>query len=1029
MANCNKQRLNITCGTDVELHDTLIFDGETFDPALSVGITANLVSSLGKRTALEVEVADGGLIIYVPWEERNAGYYGLEVTGTCNSKKWATYADSLIHYTRATEMGVAEVTIESDYYDITQVVGYRYSTSPINAVTATVDDQVGTPSVEYQYDGKNINFDFHNLKGQPFTYADLTPAQKAELKGEQGDSAVYDPSSPDAPDFVMANTTGDSTTKAMTQKAVTDELEKIDVWEETDFSISGYPTSFMYINGSVWGRTSSPGSNSNSCVVVKIDDTGILPFHPGDELEVVAKSTASTFVRFLSAEETFVNKGTIHFATDGNTPAISAGTKATIIVPEDAAWVIVKRGNAGASFPEHIYITKRKSYYKDKIDGTVGNESYALNGIKLCNKNSGDPLDRVLALADSAWSVSDFIPCAPNDVIHFGNGGHESNTSCIHFYNASKSFVGNLASNDYSSNYGDYTIPSESLIRYVRLSYKTNGIVVVNDEVKFRADTANETNDVEIESLFIGQTAEQEYSGTGAGSTSVTINLGHLKEGARHRLVLQNPEDLTLFQLRGVTPTFYIHYGTPNIPVPEYVDFTARENEHYEIIFRAASGTSANFTLLAPGAGIPEQVAAQIETNTQNIATINTSLAKQDFISNNLHINSRWNNNAGQGSKSGSDPVILRLFHFSDIHGDNNAAAGLLSIINKYTNDGVLNTGDVRVTSADYTTEDDLTNGIPWYINTGLAAKSMFTVGNHDIPEAIEDSPDRREQTFDALFANFYSGWGVTLPTGYNDPESIHYKATYWHKDFQNSKIRLIGLDCMHYFGGVVDPVTGETTTQPNSGGWPSKSQELWFIEKLNETLTGSGSTVEGWKVLIACHYSLDNFSGDNAEWDDTTHRFIVNESATGGRVMLANGVEQTRWNRGASYTAATKLHLRNTNGSVNNFGNIINAWMTNENYADNFIAWISGHRHSDYLYYPTQFPNVLCIGINQAGERRATRMVYHGTEHGIINALFIDPVLNIIKVVRFGNTIDQWLVHRTYLCYNYATKKVISEG
>ena len=131
MANCNKQQLNITCGTDVVLHDTLIFDGETFDPALSTGITANLVSSLGKRTALEVEVADGGLIIYVPWVERNAGYYGLEVTGTCNSKKWATYADSLIHYTRATEMGAAEVTIESDYYDITQVVGYRYSTSPI----------------------------------------------------------------------------------------------------------------------------------------------------------------------------------------------------------------------------------------------------------------------------------------------------------------------------------------------------------------------------------------------------------------------------------------------------------------------------------------------------------------------------------------------------------------------------------------------------------------------------------------------------------------------------------------------------------------------------------------------------------------------------------------------------------------------------------------------------------------------------------------------------------------------------------
>ena len=59
---------------------------------------------------------------------------------------------------------------------------------------------------------------------------DLTPEERASLKGDkgdQGDSAVYDPSSPDAPDFVMANTTGQSTTKAMTQKAVTDALSQL----------------------------------------------------------------------------------------------------------------------------------------------------------------------------------------------------------------------------------------------------------------------------------------------------------------------------------------------------------------------------------------------------------------------------------------------------------------------------------------------------------------------------------------------------------------------------------------------------------------------------------------------------------------------------------------------------------------------------------------------------------------------------------------------------------------------------------
>lgn len=70
-------------------------------------------------------------------------------------------------------------------------------------------------------------------KGDAFTYSDFTQEQLEALRGPQGiqgpqgDSAVYNPDDPDTPDFVMANTTGNSTTKAMTQKAVTDELMRI----------------------------------------------------------------------------------------------------------------------------------------------------------------------------------------------------------------------------------------------------------------------------------------------------------------------------------------------------------------------------------------------------------------------------------------------------------------------------------------------------------------------------------------------------------------------------------------------------------------------------------------------------------------------------------------------------------------------------------------------------------------------------------------------------------------------------------
>lgn len=73
-------------------------------------------------------------------------------------------------------------------------------------------------------------------------------------KGDQGDSAVYNPDDPDTPVFEMASTTGQSTTKAMTQKAVTDALNQIDdslIYRKYNFVANSY-----------WNNSGSPTSTN-----------------------------------------------------------------------------------------------------------------------------------------------------------------------------------------------------------------------------------------------------------------------------------------------------------------------------------------------------------------------------------------------------------------------------------------------------------------------------------------------------------------------------------------------------------------------------------------------------------------------------------------------------------------------------------------------------------------------------------------------------------------------------------------------
>ena len=378
----------------------------------------------------------------------------------------------------------------------------------------------------------------------------------------------------------------------------------------------------------------------------------------------------------------------------------------------------------------------------------------------------------------------------------------------------------------------------------------------------------------------------------------------------------------------------------------------------------------------------------------------------------------------------------LGLLHYSDLHGDDFAAGRLLESISDYGAyiDAVVCTGDVVHYFADAT--KDYANDYKWWRKTGLAEKSLFVLGNHDgavgsdARGRLEGSSDwdfkGKAWEFDTYFGDYSDILGFKLPDGFDDPSSPYYKSCFWYKDFEAARIRIIGIDNIHY-NDSFHYLTGE--------------QEEWLAARLAETLS-PGNPAEGYSVIILSHYPIDDFEGDNETWDESSHKFLYNSSPRGGRVMdgrTGSVVNFHTYSR-ESLTMDKRFALRKKfplesakygyeKGDVNPFAEIIRTWM---NDGGKFIAWLCGHCHSDLMFYPEKYPDILCIAVDQAGNLRGTSLADRpegADSRFCANYYGIDTQHGLFKVVRLGGLKrDRFLVAKDVLCYDYVNRKVIFE-
>jgi len=96
-----------------------------------------------------------------------------------------------------------------------------------------------------------------------------------------------------------------------------------------------------------------------------------------------------------------------------------------------------------------------------------------------------------------------------------------------------------------------------------------------------------------------------------------------------------------------------------------------------------------------------------------------------------------------------------------------------------------------------------------------------------------------------------------------------------------------------------------------------------------------------------------------------------------------------------------------------------------------NFVSWLAGHVHMDYIGYNEEFPNQLCIAIDalscyQSEAYNDADRTEGMPSQDLYNLVTIDTFDKLIKIVRVGSNLDRYLRKKDTLCINYKTFEVI---
>ena len=270
----------------------------------------------------------------------------------------------------------------------------------------------------------------------------------------------------------------------------------------------------------------------------------------------------------------------------------------------------------------------------------------------------------------------------------------------------------------------------------------------------------------------------------------------------------------------------------------------------------------------------------------------------------------------------------LTLLHGTDHHADATNFARMQEYAKNFDIiDTVIVTGDV-VQENGWSDTFETTYG-EYYADAEKPC--LFVQGNHDIymPPSMTSYKG---------FPNTVAGFDARYITPYATFNGITQGNTgsgYWHKDYSNYKVRIIGINEYE-----MPRIQGDSGSQWKYNPWYryiSQAQANWFVSMLN-------SLQSGWSVIILMHQLIDNIT------QYTNNKFNCPQSETSSDYMEAQDhIIQNIVDAFISKSTFTKTYTNTIGALSSEVPDVtVNADFTSAN--GDFICYIGGHTHWDRI-------------------------------------------------------------------------------